>query len=445
MKIIIVGSGDTGTHLAKMLSYENQDVTLMSPDKAYLTGLDSSYNIMVSVGDPVSCRDLKAIGVSGADLFVAVTPSGEANMISCELAKHLGAKGCIARAGTHEYEDAGIDELFRNAGIDMLVYPETLVAQDICAFIKRNWVTSWFELNTAELILAGVRIPEDAPISGFALRDKPADGMDYHVSAIRRGRKMIIPGGHDRVEPGDMAYFAFYPGDGDSIAAMSGHNSRKVRNIMIAGISPITDMLVSRLHHEYRITVVSPDIEKCRELAAEYSDIVVVNTEIKDISTLREESIDIMDMFIALDSNAETNIVACMVAKEFGVPLTVAQIEDIEYMPQAERMSIDKIVNKKLITSGMILRYIMGHNMRVESLLALEDVEMAEIEVKERARITRASVKDLGLPKELTIAGLIRDGRGMLVDGRTVMQPGDKVLVIFMPGAMHKVEKWFRN
>lgn len=444
MKIIIAGSGETGTHLAKMLSLENQDVTLMSTDKDYLAGLDSSYNLMVAVGDPTSPADLNAVGADSADLFVAVTPSQTVNMISASLARWTGAHGAIARVSENEFMDSEMNPYFSSLGIDTLVYPEALVSEEIFGFLKRNWVTSWFELHAGQLILAGVRMPDNAPIINTPFKELTLLGHDFHVSAIRRGHRLIIPRGSDQLHEGDVAYFSLRPEHADRLRELSGLGSMRIRNIMISGAGAITRMLVDKLGHSYNVTVICPDPEECRTLKTHAPHLTVVNTSVRDIQTLQNESLSQMDAFIALDPDAEANIVSCMMAREYGVNRTIAQIEDIGYMAEAERLWIDKVVNKKLITSATILRYIMGSNLRVEAMISLQNAEVAEIEIREGSRIARHKVSELNIPKEMTVGGMIRDGRGMLVDGNTELKPGDRMLVIFQAGALEKVMKFFR-
>lgn len=445
MKIVIAGSGETGTHLAKMLSLENQDVTLMSSDKVYLSGLDSTYNLMVAVGDPTSARDLSFNGADTADLFVAVTPNESENIIAASLARHLGAKGSIARVSKEEFILPRLKQYFYSLGIDSTVYPESLVAEDISQFLKRSWVTSWFELCDGQLLLAGVRIASRAPVADRPLREIARDHLHFHVSAVRRGHRIIIPGGDDVLREGDVAYFSFKPDFSEMLARLTGQEPVKVRNIMIIGAGPITRMLIDKLDRSHNITVISTDPAECDAIKAFASHATVVNTSAKDIQTLENEGLDQMDAFIALESDAESNIVSCMMAREYGVKKTIAQIEDIQYMAESERLWIDKVVNKKLITSATILRHIMGKAISIKSVIALQDAEVAEIDIPEGSKVTRKSIRELEIPKGMTIGGIIRYGEGILVSGDTRLMQGDRIMVFFLPGMLEKVVKFFRK
>ena len=170
----------------------------------------------------------------------------------------------------------------------------------------------------------------------------------------------------------------------------------------------------------------------------------MVNSLTNDITTMKDEGIGRCDIFLALTGSSETNIVSCMVAREQGVGKTVARIEELQYMPEAESLSIDKIINKKLLNTGKILSMLLDSEISTMQCISLGYMEIAEIIVGEDSRATGRPVADLRIPSELTVAGIIRDGKGMLVEGRTVMRPGDHAVVFFMPGALRKVTRFFR-
>lgn len=444
MKILIAGSGDTGTHLAKMLSSENQDVVLMSTDREYLAGLDSSYNIMVSVGDAVSVEDLCNSGVEDTDLFVAVTPYETINITACQLAHHLGARQCVARIENECFLDDGIAEMFARSGVSTLIYPESLVAQELYEYLSKNWMSKWIDLHDGELNMTGIKLREGSPGVGKAIKDLQLEEKYFHIAVIRRNGDLIIPRGDDFLIKNDTLFIVLKPENLERLAEVAGQERLDAKHIMIAGGGKITDLLCGMASDEYDITVIEPDKERAQMLAEKYSGITVVNAGTRELSVLKEEQIDKMDIFMALTGSDEANIVGCMVAKESGVKRTVAQIEDISYIGEAENLWIDKVVNKKLITSASIIRSVLGSDIKVGNVFSLTDAEVAEIEVHEGSKITKAPVMDLRLPKELTLGGMIRHGRGMIIEGRTELKAGDKVIVILRTGSLLKAERLFR-
>lgn len=447
MNIVIAGSGDTGTHLAKMLSEEHKDVVLMSTDAAYLDSIDSSYNLMTLYGDATCVADLRRAEIGSCDLFIAVTPYSDSNIVACQLASILGAGHTIARVGCCDYLMPGVEEGFRRAGVRQLVYPETLVADEIAEFIHHSWVLDRYEVQGGELIMAGVRIRGGSPVEGRRLMDlHPQGERTFHVAAVRRYGRMLIPRGDDALLAGDVAYFIMRPEHVADVAALCGAEADgMVRHVMILGAGAISRELARRLRGECSLTVIDPDKEACRAFAEEFDKATVVCAPMQDINVQREEGLRDTDLFVALSGDAPSNIVACMMARDVGARKTVAQIESIQYIMEAERLGVDKVVNKKLITSGHILRTILGLGARVESVMAFGDAEVADITVGENARVTRRAIKDLGLPRRITLGGMLRDGKGYLVEGRTEIRPGDRVLVFFSSGALGKVEHWFNS
>ena len=444
MKVIIAGDGETGQHIARILSIENQDIVLMGSDRARLSELDAVYNFITFEGNPVSVHNLMKCGADNADLFVAVTPDETVNIVSCQLAKSCGVRKCVARIDNPELSDGKAAVAIRSFGVDMTIYPEKLAAYEIERFIAHNWVSKWFELHDGKLLVAGIYMPAGSPLCGRRLRDIPNNPRIFHVSAIRRGDEIIIPRGDDRLNAGDTVYFCVLPDNLDSLEQLCGKKQLTVRKIMITGAGRVTENLLESIHGRMSITVIDPDSERCRIIAARFPKIVVVNATSNDVTTLKDEGIDTADMFLALTGSSERNIVSCMVAREHNVPRTLARIEELQYAPEAESLAIDKIINKKQLNAGKILHLLLGMDVSTPQCLSLDKAEITEMVAPEGSRITSKTISRLDLPRELTIGGIIRDGRGMMVDGNTQILAGDHVMVFCLAGALTKVERLFK-
>lgn len=446
MKIIIAGDGDTGCHLARQLCVENQDVVLLGEDRKRLEELDSRNNIMVQEGSGVMPSNLKAAGVQGCGLFIAVTPWGNENIVSSQLAKALGAKRTVARIDNGELISDRMREVLRGTGIDIVVYPEYLVAHEIRTLLRHNWVKQWFELHDGALVIVGVKIRPDSELAGRHLYELVKHEHPFHVAAIRRKGKTIIPKGDNRIKVNDILYLSMLPGVADRVARMCGHTPCRIQKVMISGAGKLTRQIAQALADSgYHITVVDSDSARCHKLSMRYPSITVVNADQRDYEVLSEEGLETCDVFIAANDSSEMNIVGSMLAKDAGVARTIAEIEDIQYFTEAENLNIDVVVNKKLLTSSTILQMLLdSRNMETSRCLSLEDADVSEIVANPDARITRAAVKDLKLPDGMTLAGLVRDGHGMLVSGDTRILPGDHVVVFSLSGSLNKYEKLFR-
>lgn len=443
MRIVIVGAGEVGSHLAKLLSDEEQDIMLVDADAERLALLDANYNLMTYVGNPTSFATLREAGVGRCDLFIAVTPYESNNIVACSVAKNLGARYTVARIDTYDFMDPANTAHVKHMGVDKVIYPEYLAAQEIITALKRTWVRNWFELHDGQIILAGVKLRPGAPLAGMKLKDFTYSNRHFHVSAIKRNHETIIPRGDDHMEIGDILYFTTTRDHVDDLLALTGKTEHKIKRVLIMGGSKIAVRLVNSAHEEFRFKIIESDLEICRKLPQKCPDCEIIHGDARDIDLLGDVGIADMDAFVALTSSSETNIFTCLTAKELGVKKTIADVENIQFISQAENLNIGTVINKKLLASSTIFQLLLDADSSTSKCLALADAEVAEIEVQPGSKITRSAVKDLTLPRELTLAGLIRDGQGMLISGGTQLQAGDHVLVFCLAGNLHKVERLF--
>lgn len=444
MKIVIAGAGDVGTHLAKLLTHEEQDILVIDTDADRLSTLDSNYNLMTLVGSPTSFRTQREARVDACELFIALTPSETDNIVACSIAKNLGAGITVSRINSYDFMEERNRHLVKSMGVDRLIYPEYLAAQEIITALRRSWVRHWFELHDGELIVVGVRIEKDAPMADIKLRDFTYTNHDFHVSAIKRKHETIIPGGNDYMLADDIVYITTRRENIDSLMALAGKIDHAVKRVMVMGGGKIAIRLAALAGDEFKIKIIDSDPRTCYYLPEYCPDCEIVLGDARDIDLLLDEGIDQYDAFVALTGSSEANILTCLTAKELGVHKSIAEVENIQYISQAEGLNIGTIINKKLLASSSIFQLLLDADASTSKCLALADAEVAEIEVKEKSKVTSVAVKDLKLSRDMTIAGLIREGRGMLVSGSTVIMPGDHLVIFCLSGALHKVEKLFK-
>lgn len=443
MKIVIAGAGEVGTHLAKLLSREDQDITVIDHDPDKLAPLDSNYNLLTVTGSPISFRDLSDAGIAGCDLYIAVTPYETENIVSCSVARSLGAKKTVARIDNLEYKDPRHRPFFASLGVADLIYPEYLASLDILSALTHNWARHWFELHGGKLILVAVKLRIGARLVGMQLKELATKLHNFHVAAIKRGLETIIPRGDDYVLPDDIVYFTTTRDHIEELIAICGKKLRRIKDVMIMGGSRIAVQLAQRGADKYHFKIIETDMERCEELSEKCPEAEIIHGDARDMETLRDEAIADMDAFIALTESSEANILTCLAAKEAGVPKTIAEVENIQFISAAESLNIGMAVNKKLLASSRIFQILLDADADTPKCLALADAEVAEIEAKPGSKITKAPVKDLHLSRDMTIAGLIRGDQGQLVTGNTQILPGDQVLVFSLNGVLHNVEKLF--
>ena len=445
MKIIIAGAGNVGTHLAKLLSREKQDIILMDDDEEKLTALSSNFDLLTVTASPSSISGLKEVGVKEADLFIAVTPDESRNMTACMLATNLGAKKTVARIDNYEYLLPKNKEFFQKLGVDSLIYPEMLAAKEIVSSMRMSWVRQWWEFCGGALILIGTKMREKAEILNIPLYELGGPNIPYHVVAIKRGTETIIPRGDDVIKLHDIVYFTTTRKYIPYIRKIAGKEDyADVRNVMIMGGSRIAVRTAQYVPDYMQVKIVDNDINRCNRLTELLDDkTMIINGDGRDMDLLIEEGLKNTEAFVALTGNSETNILACLAAKRMGVEKTVAEVENIDYIGMAESLDIGTVINKKMIAASHIYQMMLDADVSNVKCLTFANADVAEFTVPAGAKITKHFIKDLGLPKGTTIGGMIRNGEGVLVTGDTLIQPGDHVVVLCLSMMIKKIEKFF--
>ena len=445
MKIIIAGAGNVGTHLAKLLSREKEDIILMDEDEDKLMPLSSNYDLLTINASPTSIKKLKEVGVKEAKLFIAVTPDESRNMTACMLATKLGAEKTVARIDNYEYLLPKNKEFFQKLGVDSLIYPEMLAAKEIVSSMRMSWVRQWWEFCGGALLLIGIKIRDKAEIIDIPFRVLGAPDIPYHIVAIKRGTETIIPRGDDVIKLHDIVYFTTTKKYIPYIRKITGKEDYSdVRNVMIMGGSRIAIRTAQYVPDYMQVKIIENDLDRCNKLTELLDDkTMIINGDGRDMDLLIEEGIKNTEAFVALTGNSETNILACLAAKRMGVDKTVAEVENIDYISMAESLDIGTVINKKMITASHIYQMMLDADVSNVKCLTFANADVAEFTIPEGAKVTKHPVKDLGLPKGTTIGGMIRNGEAMLVTGDTVIRQGDHVVVFCLSMMIKKIEKFF--
>lgn len=447
MKIIIAGAGAVGTHLARLLSREHHDITLMDDDPHKLEDLSADLDILTLPASPSSISALREAEVGKADLFIGVTPDEAHNMTACMLAAKLGAKRTVARVDNYEYTLPENRDFFRTVGIHSIIYPEMLAGREILHNIKRSWIRQWWEVQGGQLILLGVKVREGAHILDRPLRELCGPESPYHIVAVKRGDTTEIPHGGTTLRAQDIVYFMTTPEYINHIRDIAGkEHYPDVSNVFIMGGSTTAVHLVNSMPDYMRARIIDDDPARCERLNEVVSNrhTLIIHGDGRDLSLLEEEGIRRAQAFVALTGNAEANILACLAAKRLGVRKTVAMVENTDYIGMAESLDIGTIINKKTFAASHIFQMMLKADVTSVKSLIVAGADVAEYSVSPEARVIRHPVKDLGLPESVTLGGLVRDGKGLLINGATQIMPGDTVVAFCLAGGVKKLERFFK-
>ena len=445
MKIIIAGAGEVGYHLAKQLSSEEHDISVIDVDSEHLEKTDASTDVMTILGSSTSISILEDAGVGKTDLVVAVTSSESININTSIIAKKLGARRTIARVSSAEYIADEQKEMFKSLGVDHLIYPEELASLEVVKLIERAAATDVLEFEDGKLSLIGLKLDKSVPVLRMTMKEaaEQYNSMHFRTVAIHRGMRTIIPKGDDIFLPNDQVFVITTPEGIDDIIKLSGKENTKLQNIMILGGGRIGRKTAKLLEGRMNIKLIESDSDKTTELADYLQKTLVIQGDGRDIDLLAQEGIIDMDAFISVTDDAETNIITCLMAKHLGVNKTIAQVDNVDYIPLTQTIGLDSLINKKLTTANNITRFIRKAN--ILSLVTLQgvDAEVLEYVVKPKSAITKNPIKKLKFPKNAIIGGYVRGNQGYIVDGETEFKPDDKVVVFSLPDCISKIEKYF--
>src|SRR6056297_140923 len=442
MKVVIAGAGEVGTHLARMLSSEDHDIVLMDDSVEKLSIVSNDVDLMTVTGSAHSFHDLKNTGIAKADLFIAVTPFEERNVLACSMASYLGVGRTIARINNSEYLQKRYREKLNNLGIHELIYPESLAAKEIVASVKQTGTRQLIEFSNEKLLLLGIKVRKDAPILNKTFEELAQENEHILVVAINRANETIIPSGTEFIKDGDIVFFITTRSEQQHVFELTAKKTFEVKNIMFLGGSRIAQKAIEKLGDQYRIKVVEENHEKCEKIAEKYANALVINGDCRNLKLLQDEGLAKMDAVVATTGNSETNILGCHLAKTLGVRRTIAEVENLAFMGLAENMNIGSIVNKKLIAASYIYRFTLNAAISKVKCLTASDAEVFEFIAKADAKITQKPVKDLGFPDEAKIGGIIRGDDGYIANGDTQIREGDKVVVFTLPSGIKKLEKF---
>ena len=452
MKIVIAGAGEVGSHLAKMLSNESNEITVIDMDNDRLDALRTNTDVITVEGNPSAIKVLQEAGVATADLFIAVNPSEsqDVNIVSAMLAKKLGSKKATARINNEEYLSYENKYLFTEMGIDLMFYPEKIAAGEIIDLLRRTASTDSMDFARGKLQIAVFKLEEDSSLLGMSMEEFSAvaagQGHNFRVVAIARNNDTIIPRFDTRFKYHDLVFIISRRDGMDMLMKYIGKKDIEIKNLMILGGSPIGEMVARQMSRQMdTIKIIEMNKDKCLELSEKLPDnVIVVNGDGRNSDMLIEESIKEFDAFVAVTNSSETNILACVAAKRLGIARTIAEVENIEYIRLAESMGVDAVINKKLITAGKIYKFTLSNKVRFIKYMSGTNAEVLEYIVAPDTKITQCALKDMKFPQNAIIGGVIRGNESYIAVGDTKIEAYDRVAVFALPEAVKEVDKFFR-
>ncbi len=442
MNIIIAGAGQVGTHLAKLFSNSEHNITLMDEEEAKLKPMQS-FDIMTYKGSPVSVIRLKDANVKNCDLFIAVTPHESENITACILAKDLGAKSTVARIDSQGYLLPENRERFTRFGVDSLIYPEVLAAKEIVQALRMPGIRQLHEFEDGKLLLVGIKIKLDSPILNTPIIDLNLTDKGLRILSINRNEHIFIPDGNDVIKEGDIVLYIMERNNFAVCRQVNGRPYFEVNNVMILGGNRIGLKTAQMSAEDFNFKILEKDKDLCMKIAEKATDAMILNIDGSNIEDLKEEGLEKMDAFVALTDNSETNILSCVLAKRLGIKKTVAEIENIDYFGLAENFGVGTIINKKQIAASHIYELTMKDKVSHVKCLTATDGQILEFKTQPGAKICKKPLNKISLPDGVNIGMIIRGEEMILAQGSVQIQAEDKVVLFSLSRNFSKIEKLF--
>jgi trk system potassium uptake protein TrkA len=444
MRIIIVGAGEVGFQLARVLSAENIEVVVIDKSKEKLKRISEELDVALVEGEGGAPSVLEEAGANQADILLAVTNIDEANMIACLVAKVMfQIPRNVARIRNLEYFSNEV--LLNSLGINPAISPEIEAAKAIIRLIEVPFAADVDDFEYGKIKVIGFRIPSDSILIGKAFKNLDLTKPKVLIGAIQRSDKIIIPSGNDTLKKDDIIYVPVPWENIDAVCTSIGGTTTPVKRIMIVGGGRI-GFYVAKTMEERNLSVkiIEHDAERCKFLLKSLNKSVILHGDGSDQKLLEEENIQDMDVFVAISNNEELNIMASLLAKSRGVKKVVTIVNKTDYLPLANNLGIEAVLSPRLITADTILKYVRSGNILSLTTIAEGKAEIMEAEAKEGSILIGKTLREVELPQKTLIGAIIRNNNVIIPSGNDKIAGNDKLIIFTLKDSIRQVEKLLR-
>lgn len=447
MRVVVVGAGEVGFHLAQRLSEEHQDVVVIESDRDQADHAAQQLDVQTVVGNGASLSALDKARVKDASMLLAVTSRDEVNLIACLAAKRLGVAYTVARISNPDYyeEDAVLTR--EQMGIDLMVNPERECARETVDLLAHTAFTEVADFAGGRVKLVGLHVKEGAPVAGQtirSLRERFQGGYHYVTAAIVRDGETSIPKPDTAFQPGDKIYLLAPASELDDVPPLAGHPRSNLERVMIAGGSTEGLHIAKALGDlGVECTVLDRDRRRCVELAEQLPKALVLHADATDLELLEMEGVSGVDGFVAATGNDETNLLSSLLAKEAGAEKVLSLVHTFQYLKLVPAVGVDASISPRISTVNAILRRVRRGRVMTVATLSGVAAEAIEFEVSHQSRIAGQALRDVDFPKQGVVGTILRGDEIILPRGADVLKPGDDVIVFALPEAIPAVEALF--
>jgi len=445
VKAIIIGAGKVGFSIAQLLSKEDHDVVIIeqSPERQEI--LEETLDVQVIDGSGSSTSVLEAAGVRSADMLLAVTEHDELNMVACLLGKKYGVKTTVARVRNPEYLEVR-DFNFKEAiGIDLIINPERVTALEIAKIVRHPEAMNVDYYAMGKVQMVELEIKKQSPLVGKQIKELDT-ALPYNIVCIEHRQKILVPRGDDILHEGDRIHLIAQTKEMREVEKMLGFHTPRVEHITILGGGRTGYYLAQILEQsrpELQIKVIEKDLMRARQISAKLKHTLVIQGDGSDYQLLQEESIGNSDLFVAVTDDDKINVLCSLIASNLGVKKAVCQVKRTDIMPLVEQIGIDTILSPRMLTAGVILKYLRRGDIISVTVFGDDRAEMLELLAQPGSSAVNKELRHIRFPSGSVIGAVMRDERVIIPDGNFQIKAHDRLMVFSMLKSIHKIERLF--
>ena len=445
MKIIIVGAGEVGYHFAEWLAQEKKEVVVIDINPEALQRVSDHLDVQILLGSGSNPRVLEESGLKTADIILAVTDKDEVNLIACffanVIAPDIQKVALIRNPDYMNYREALTRDILN---IGLVINPEMEVVNSILRILSAPEVEEVNDFVGGRIKMLGKHLPPDSPLNGLKLMQLP-DKIERNrmiIAALVRDEQLIIPKGKDTLRAGDFVYFVCQSQDVEEILRLFGKQTTSLKNILVVGGGNIGFPLAKELEaRRFNVKLIEKDPQRCQMISAKLNRTLVLQGFATDQKFLEQENIGHMDMVVAVTWDEEMNILSCLLAKQLGAKKTIARVNKVPYIPLVQAIGIDHIVSPRLSAINTLFPYMRRGKVISSVSIRGKAAEVLEAEALAKSAIVGKPLKDLQFPKEALFLCVFRGDEVIIPGGDTVIEPGDRVLILSTGAVIPLVEQ----
>ena len=430
MKVIIVGAGKVGFSIAETLANKDIEVVVIDTDPERLQTVQEYLDVQVMLGNGAAMSVQEKAGIAGSDLLIAVTELDEINMMTCFVAKSYGVKSTIARVRKREYSELAKSERQEQLGIDLIINPELLAAQELGKLVLHPEAHEVEYYADGQVVMLGLKLEDDSKILNCRLRDVHFPHPCVVVGVIR-GEQMIVPNGDTQILPKDEIFLLSDVKDMLSLEIFLGARKRAINNVAEFGgglLSFYLCQIFESKHRRINVKLFEENPEICQDLNEALSRTVVINGSGRDMDLMEDENIADMDVVLAVNDDDEANVLISMIAKHVGARKVISQIRRSDYVNMIENFGIDKAVSPRSLMVAAILRFINRGSVLNLKLLQNDMAQMNECVLPKTSKLANKALKQLRFPEQSIVGLIVRNGDIIIPGGEVRLLPGDNLL-----------------